>query len=64
MTNETKHLLYWWGEWFKRLLLTSYHLTNRKAYRNWKLRSKNKFEEDACRELFPDLDGAEENDLF
>ncbi len=33
--NDTFWLLYWWFEWFKRLLNTSWHLVNRNAYRRW-----------------------------
>jgi len=36
ISPETKHLLYWWKEWAARLLRTTYHLFNRKAYRRWK----------------------------
>jgi hypothetical protein len=36
MTPETKHLLYWWIEWLRRLIRTSYHLFNRHAYHKWK----------------------------
>lgn len=35
MKNETKHLLHWWKEWLVRLLTTSYHLVNRKAYHQY-----------------------------
>lgn len=41
MTTETKHLLYWWWQWLVRLLNTSYHLMNRKAYHQY-LRNKSK----------------------
>lgn len=34
-TGSTKHLLYWWRQWLKRLVVTSYHLVNRRAYRRW-----------------------------
>ena len=36
MTKETKHLIYWQIEWLKRFFRTTYHIFNRKAYRNWK----------------------------
>lgn len=38
MNPETKHLIYWWGVWLKRLILTSYHIVNRQAYHTWKNR--------------------------
>jgi hypothetical protein len=63
MTQETKHLIYWWGVWLKRLLTTSYHIINRKAYRRWK-NKRQQFNEQAEREIFPDLCAMEENDLF
>lgn len=61
--KETKHLIYWWLVWFKRLVLTSYHIINRRAYHKWK-ENKSKFNNSACRELFPDLDAIEESDFF
>jgi len=41
--EETKHLLYWWIEWLKRFLTTSYHLFNRRAYHDWLKKRKEKF---------------------
>jgi hypothetical protein len=38
--GTTKSLLHWQGEWFKRFLLTWYHIVNRKAYWRWKLNKK------------------------
>lgn len=34
-SGTTKHLLYWQAEWFKRFLLTWWHIINRKAYWKW-----------------------------
>jgi hypothetical protein len=36
LSKETKHLLYWQSEWFRRFIRTTYHLFNRKAYYKWK----------------------------
>lgn len=33
--GSTRHLLYWQAEWFKRFMLTWYHIINRRAYWNW-----------------------------
>ena len=58
MTPETKHLLKWWFEWLKRLIYTSYHLLNRKAYRTWKRRRV------SCSRLsIPEIDAMDESDL-
>ena len=61
MTKETKHLLKWWKEWLKRLLLTTYHIVNRRAYRKWKL------QRDAAKYLrnnILDVDGMDGFDMF
>lgn len=36
MSPESKHLIRWWKIWLERLVLTTYHLFNRNAYRKWK----------------------------
>ena len=37
-SKQTKHLLYWQSEWFRRFIRTTYHLFNRKAYYKWKMK--------------------------
>jgi len=43
MTKETKHLIFWWFEWLKRLVRTTYHIFNRSAYHKWKFRQQSKY---------------------
>lgn len=35
MNKETKHLLYWQWEWFKRFLTTWFHIFYRPAYKKY-----------------------------
>ena len=42
--GTTKSLLYWQGEWFKRFLLTWFHILWRPAYWKWKSKSRTKLE--------------------
>ena len=57
ISKETKHLIYWWFEWLLRLLNTSYHIINRKAYHRFK---RNKYHGSGI----PELDIMDEANFF
>jgi len=63
MSKETRHLIYWWFQWLKRIIFTSYHIVNRRAYRKWKS-NRSAYRDSFHMQILPELQAQEEAELF